>query len=107
MGKKYLFVFTIFLVLTYLLTKECGNHTDGITAKRTSCQRLQGNVSNVSDLFKHPMSAIVSLGGCSAAFVSNQTALQIIIVSRVHIYNLIQMLKQIYSKLVSLLGQRC
>ncbi|MDA0754777.1 MAG: S46 family peptidase [Proteobacteria bacterium] len=30
------------------------------------------NVSNVSDLFKHPMSAIVSLGGCSAAFVSDE-----------------------------------
>ena len=30
------------------------------------------NISNVSDLFKHPMSAIVSLGGCSAAFVSDQ-----------------------------------
>ena len=30
------------------------------------------NVSNVSDLFKHPMNAIVSLGGCSAAFVSDE-----------------------------------
>ena len=30
------------------------------------------NISNVSDLFKHPMNAIVSLGGCSAAFVSDQ-----------------------------------
>lgn len=30
------------------------------------------NISNVSDLFQHPMSAIVSLGGCSAAFVSDQ-----------------------------------
>lgn len=30
------------------------------------------NVSNVSDLFKHPMNAIVSLGGCSAAFVSDK-----------------------------------
>ena len=27
------------------------------------------NISNLSDLFKHPMNAIVSLGGCSAAFV--------------------------------------
>jgi hypothetical protein len=30
------------------------------------------NISNLSDLFKHPMNAIVSLGGCSAAFVSDQ-----------------------------------
>ena len=30
------------------------------------------NVSNVSNLFEHPMSAIVSLGGCSAAFVSDE-----------------------------------
>lgn len=30
------------------------------------------NISNISDLFKHPMNAIVSLGGCSAAFVSDQ-----------------------------------
>jgi hypothetical protein len=32
----------------------------------------QRNISNISDLFKHPMNAIVSLGGCSAAFVSDQ-----------------------------------
>ena len=32
----------------------------------------QRNISNISDLFKHPINAIVSLGGCSAAFVSDQ-----------------------------------
>ena len=32
----------------------------------------KGSLANVSDLFKHPMNAIVSLGGCSAAFVSDQ-----------------------------------
>jgi hypothetical protein len=30
------------------------------------------NVSNVTNLFEHPVSAIVSLGGCSAAFVSDE-----------------------------------
>ena len=39
--------------------------------KELRASGYRGNVSNVSDLFKHPMNAIVSLGGCSAAFVSD------------------------------------
>lgn len=40
--------------------------------KELRASGFEGEVSNVSDLFKHPMSAIVSLGGCSAAFVSDK-----------------------------------
>ena len=40
--------------------------------KELRASGYKGSVANVSDLFKHPMNAIVSLGGCSAAFVSDQ-----------------------------------
>ena len=40
--------------------------------KELRARGYKGNVSNLSDLFKHPMSAIVSLGGCSAAFISDE-----------------------------------
>jgi len=65
------------------------------------------NVSNVSDLFKHPMSAIVSLGGCSAAFVSDEG----LIATNYHalkedFYNLIQIQKLIYLRQVLLREQK-
>jgi hypothetical protein len=32
---------------------------------------FKGNIKKFSDLFEHPLSAMVSLGGCSAAFISD------------------------------------
>ena len=32
---------------------------------------FKGNIRKFSDLFEHPLNAIVSLGGCSAAFISD------------------------------------
>ena len=32
---------------------------------------FKGNIKKFSNLFEHPLNAIVSLGGCSAAFISN------------------------------------
>ena len=38
--------------------------------KEVRAAGFKRNISNLSNLFNHPMSAIVSLGGCSASFVS-------------------------------------
>ena len=32
---------------------------------------FKGNIKKFSNLFEHPLNAIVSLGGCSAAFISD------------------------------------
>ena len=73
MSKKYLFVFAIFFSLHIFADEGMWEpYQMELLQKELRASGYKGNVSNVSDLFKHPMSAIVSLGGCSAAFVSNQ-----------------------------------
>ena len=73
MSKKYLFVFAIFFSLNIFADEGMWEpYQMELLQKELRASGYKGNVSNVSDLFKHPMSAIVSLGGCSAAFVSNQ-----------------------------------
>ena len=73
MIKKYLFVSA--LIFSFNIFADEGMwepYQMELLQKELRASGYKGNVSNVSDLFKHPMSAIVSLGGCSAAFVSNQ-----------------------------------
>ena len=41
-------------------------------AKQLKAAGFKGNPANLADLTKHPMSAVVSLGGCTASFVSAQ-----------------------------------
>ena len=39
-------------------------------AKELKAAGFKGNPADLADLTKHPMSAVVSLGGCTASFVS-------------------------------------
>src|SRR6478735_4402102 len=41
-------------------------------AKELKAAGFKGNPADLADLTKHPMSAVVSLGGCTASFVSPQ-----------------------------------
>ena len=41
-------------------------------AKDLKAAGFKGNPADLADLTKHPMSAVVSLGGCTASFVSPQ-----------------------------------
>ena len=71
--KKYLLVF--FTLFSFNIFADEGMwepYQMELLQKELRANGYKGNVSNVSDLFKHPMSAIVSLGGCSAAFVSSE-----------------------------------
>ena len=73
MFKKYLFA----LLATFTTTSFADEgmwepHQMQSLQKELRARGYKGNVSNLSDLFKHPMSAIVSLGGCSAAFISDE-----------------------------------
>ena len=73
MIKKYLFVF--FVLSSFNIFADEGMwepYQMELLQKELRANGYKGNVANVSDLFKHPMSAIVSLGGCSAAFVSDE-----------------------------------
>ena len=73
MIQKYLFVF--FILSSFNIFADEGMwepYQMGLLQKELRANGYKGNVANVSDLFKHPMSAIVSLGGCSAAFVSDE-----------------------------------
>ncbi len=73
MIKKFTFVFlTIFHFLVIADEGMWEPYQMKSMQKELRASGFEGEVSNVSDLFKHPMSAIVSLGGCSAAFVSNK-----------------------------------
>ena len=72
MIKKYLFAVGIILGLNIFADEGMWEPYQMESLKKElRASGYRGNVSNVSDLFKHPMSAIVSLGGCSAAFVSD------------------------------------
>jgi len=71
MIKKYLFV--LLITLNFAISADEGMwepHQMELLKKELRASGYKRSVSNVSNLFKHPMSAIVSLGGCSAAFVS-------------------------------------
>ena len=71
MTKKYLFV--LLITLNFAISADEGMwepHQMELLKKELRASGYKRSVSNVSNLFKHPMSAIVSLGGCSAAFVS-------------------------------------
>jgi hypothetical protein len=73
MLKKYL----LSLLITFTSTSFADEgmwepHQMQSLQKELRARGYKGNVSNLSDLFKHPMSAIVSLGGCSAAFISDE-----------------------------------
>ena len=73
MLKKYL----LSLLITFTTTSFADEgmwepHQMQSLQKELRARGYKGNVSNLSDLFKHPMSAIVSLGGCSAAFISDE-----------------------------------
>ena len=73
MIKKYMFIFLTMFVLN--ITADEGMwepYQMKSLQKELRASGYKGSVDNVSDLFKHPMNAIVSLGGCSAAFVSDQ-----------------------------------
>ena len=73
MIKKYMFIFLTMFVLN--ITADEGMwepYQMKSLQKELRTSGYKGSVANVSDLFKHPMNAIVSLGGCSAAFVSDQ-----------------------------------
>ena len=73
MIKKYLFVF--FTIFSFNILADEGMwepYQMKSLQKELRASGYKGSVANVSDLFKHPMNAIVSLGGCSAAFVSDQ-----------------------------------
>ena len=73
MIKKYMFIFLTIFVLN--ITADEGMwepYQMKSLQKELRASGYKGSVANVSDLFKHPMNAIVSLGGCSAAFVSDQ-----------------------------------
>ena len=73
MIKKYMFIFLAMFVLN--ITADEGMwepYQMKSLQKELRASGYKGSVANVSDLFKHPMNAIVSLGGCSAAFVSDQ-----------------------------------
>ncbi len=72
MIKKYMFIFLTIFVLN--ITADEGMwepYQMKSLQKELRASGYKGSVANVSDLFKHPMNAIVSLGGCSAAFVSD------------------------------------
>ena len=72
MIKKYLFVF--FTIFSFNILADEGMwepYQMKSLQKELRASGYKGSVANVSDLFKHPMNAIVSLGGCSAAFVSD------------------------------------
>ena len=72
MIKKYLFAVGIILCLNIFADEGMWEPYQMESLKKElRASGYRGNVSNVSDLFKHPMNAIVSLGGCSAAFVSD------------------------------------
>jgi len=72
MIKKYLFAVGIILGLNIFADEGMWEPYQMESLKKElRASGYRGNVSNVSDLFKHPMNAIVSLGGCSAAFVSD------------------------------------
>ena len=71
MIKKYLFA----LLVTYSFSISADEgmwepHQMKLLKNELRAAGYKRSVSNISNLFKHPMSAIVSLGGCSAAFVS-------------------------------------
>ena len=71
MTKKYLFV--LLITLNFAISADEGMwepHQMELLKKELRASGYKRSVSNVSNLFKHPMNAIVSLGGCSAAFVS-------------------------------------
>jgi len=73
MIKKYLFVH--FAIFSFNILADEGMwepYQMELLQKELRASGYKGKVANVSDLFKHPMSAIVSLGGCSAAFVSDE-----------------------------------
>ena len=73
MFKKYLFAFLVTLSISSFTDEGMWEpHQMQSLQKELRARGYKGNVSNVSDLFKHPMSAIVSLGGCSAAFISDE-----------------------------------
>ena len=73
MINKYTFVFlTVFHFLIIADEGMWEPYQMKSLQKELRASGFEGDVSNVSDLFKHPMSAIVSLGGCSAAFVSDK-----------------------------------
>ena len=58
-----------------------------------------GDADNLTDLFSFPLNAIVSLGGCSASFVSPEGLIATItIVLKGHIYNLTLPKRRICSK---------
>ena len=72
MIRKYILV--LLTTFNFIVTADEGMwepYQMELLQKELRSSGYKGNVSNVSDLFKHPMSAIVSLGGCSAAFVSD------------------------------------
>jgi len=71
MIKKYLFV--LLVTLSFSISADEGMwepHQMELLKRELRASGYKRSVSNISNLFKHPMSAIVSLGGCSAAFVS-------------------------------------
>ena len=73
MIKKYLFVY--FAIFSFNILADEGMwepYQMELLQKELRASGYKGKVANVSDLFKHPMNAIVSLGGCSAAFVSDE-----------------------------------
>ena len=73
MFTKYLFALLVTLSISSFTDEGMWEpHQMQSLQKELSARGYKGNVSNVSDLFKHPMSAIVSLGGCSAAFISEE-----------------------------------
>ena len=71
MIKKYLFA--LLVTFSFSISADEGMwepHQMKLLKNELRAAGYKRSVSNISNLFKHPMSAIVSLGGCSAAFVS-------------------------------------
>jgi hypothetical protein len=73
MIKKHLIIY--FAIFSFNILADEGMwepYQMELLQKELRASGYKGKVANVSDLFKHPMNAIVSLGGCSAAFVSDE-----------------------------------
>ena len=71
MIKKYLFA--LLVTFSFSISADEGMwepHQMKLLKNELRAAGYKRSASNISNLFKHPMSAIVSLGGCSAAFVS-------------------------------------
>ena len=71
---------TLSVVVALVLTGGAAHADEGMwmqsqlpqLAKQLKAAGFKGNPADLADLIRHPMSAVVSIGGCTASFVSPQ-----------------------------------